>query len=219
MLKTILLTGATDGIGLQAAHQIAKQGHTLLLHGRNKVKLEKLQKALSERPETGQIEIYTADLSVLAEVEAFAKAVIEQHTNLDVLINNAGVFRAPSATTASGLDIRFVVNTLSPYLLTKRLLPLMHADGRVVNLSSAAQSPVNLEAMTGKIQLQAGEAYAQSKLAITMWTRTMAEAVKPNGPIFYAVNPGSLLATKMPILNHALMTMPPAFRPHIPWKW
>ena len=92
----------------------------------------------------------------------------------------------------------FVVNTLAPYLLTQKLMPLLGASSRVVNLSSAAQSSVEAKALTGEIKL-ADEmaAYAQSKLAITMWSRHMAESLGDAGPMVVAVNPGSLLASKM----------------------
>lgn len=196
--KTILITGATDGIGLATARQLAQQGHTLLIHGRNPAKLADAQKTLSALPGAGRIETFVADLSKLADVDKLAQAVLQQHTHLDVLINNAGVLRTPETRTANGLDVRFAVNTVAPYLLTQRLLPLLGAGSRVVNLSSAAQAPVDLDALAGRKPLADMPAYAQSKLAITMWTRHMARAPKDNnGPMIVAVNPGSLLASKM----------------------
>ncbi|MGH1348015.1 MAG: SDR family NAD(P)-dependent oxidoreductase [Nannocystales bacterium] len=197
MKKTILLTGATDGIGLQTARMLAADGHHLLLHGRNPDKLAKVVADLAEVPGAEAAESYVADLSNLEAVEAMAKAVIDKHQQLDVLINNAGVLKAPSTTTAAGLDLRFVVNTLAPYLLTRRLLGLMNGRARVVNLSSAAQAPVSLEAMAGRGSLTDMEAYAQSKLAITMWSRQLADELGPEGPVVVAVNPASLLGTKM----------------------
>ena len=117
------------------------------------------------------------------------------HPNLDVLINNAGVLKAPKTLTEDGLDIRFVVNTLAPYLLTRLLLPALGPEGRVVNISSAAQASVDPRAMAGEIRLSDMDAYSQSKLAITMWTRELAK--EANSPMAVAVNPGSLLASKM----------------------
>lgn len=195
MAKTILLTGATDGIGLETAKMLASRGHDLLLHGRNPEKLEAAAKELA-RSDGKSVETFVADLSKLNEVEALAMAVAERHTTLDVLINNAGVFKTPDPIAESGLDSRFVVNTLAPYLLTKKLLPLMDASGRVVNVSSAAQAPVNLDALAGRHRLDDMEAYAQSKLAIAMWTCHMADK-QPDGPVMIVVNPGSLLASKM----------------------
>lgn len=198
MQKVILITGSTDGIGLATAEKLISQGHHVLLHGRNPVKLEAVEKSLRAISTDGQIESYVADLSQLGEVEALAKAVIDQHDRLDVLINNAGIFHTPQVITADGLDVRFVVNTIAPYLLTQRLMPLLGASARVVNLSSAAQSPVDPEALTGTVKLSDDfTAYAQSKLALTMWSRSMALSLGNDGPAIIAVNPGSMLGSKM----------------------
>ena len=198
MQKTILITGSTDGIGLATARMLLAQGHRVLLHGRNPARLAAAEQSLADVIDGGSIESYVADLSRMNEVEALAKAVAERHDSLDVLINNAGIFRTSNAITQDGLDVRFVVNTLAPYLLTRRLLPLLGTSGRVVNLSSAAQSPVDPRAMSGEKRLDDEfAAYAQSKLAITMWSRHLAQTLGDDGPMVVAVNPGSLLASKM----------------------
>jgi NAD(P)-dependent dehydrogenase (short-subunit alcohol dehydrogenase family) len=198
MQKTILVTGSTDGIGLEAARMLVSRSHNVLLHGRNPEKLEKVEKTLSALPDGGPVESYVADLSRMDDVEALAKAVAERHEKLDVLINNAGIFKVSDPITQDGLDVRFVVNTIAPYLLTQRLLPLLGASGRVINLSSAAQSTVDPEALAGRVKLSDDmAAYAQSKLALTMWSRSMALALKDDGPAIIAVNPGSLLGSKM----------------------
>ncbi|MEO1223110.1 MAG: SDR family NAD(P)-dependent oxidoreductase [Pseudomonadota bacterium] len=197
MKKTILITGATDGIGLETAKMLVSAGHDVLLHGRNPAKLAEAQEALAGASDDRAIQAYLADLSRIDEVETLANAVAAKHDKLDVLINNAGVLKTPNVTTEDGLDIRFVVNTLAPYLLTQRLLPLLDKDGRVINLSSAAQSPVDLRALRGQVKLADMPAYAQSKLALTMWSRQMGQALGPDGPVIVAVNPGSMLGTKM----------------------
>ena len=197
MQKTILITGSTDGIGLETAKRLAAQGHRVLLHGRSSDKLAAAAAAVG-----GDVEQFLADLSDLAAVESLAKLVSDalvssgSRDTLDVLINNAGVFKGSSPTTAAGLDLRFVVNTLAPYVLTRRLLPRMNGGGRIINLSSAAQAPVSLAALAGKGSLSDMDAYAQSKLAITMWSKLLADEL-PDGPVVLAVNPGSLLASKM----------------------
>ena len=196
MQKTIVITGSTDGIGLETAKMLVQAGHNVLLHGRNPAKLEAAQKALTELPDGGRVESYVADLSRLADVEALAKALADKHAKLDVLINNAGIY-APGSTTQDGLDVRFAVNTIAPYLLAKRLLPLLGTAGRVVNLSSAAQASVDPKALAGQVSLSDGEAYAQSKLAITIWSRALALSLNGNGPVVVAVNPGSMLGSKM----------------------
>jgi len=133
----------------------------------------------------------------MAAVEELAKAVAEKHANIDVMINNAGVFSTPDPITPDGLDVRFAVNTIAPYQLTKRLLPLLGNSGRVINLSSAAQATVDYDALAGQGRLPDGAAYAQSKLALTMWSRSMALALKDDGPAIIAVNPKSFIGSKM----------------------
>ncbi len=197
MQKTILITGATDGIGLETSKALVDLGHKLLLHGRNPAKLEAVSKAFSSLTAGADTENYVADLSDMAEVKALAKAVAEKHAKLDVLINNAGVYSAPEPITKDGLDVRFAVNTIAPYILTKRLLPLIESSGRVINLSSAAQAPVDPQALVGRVRLPDGAAYAQSKLALTMWSRSMALSLSDDGPAIIAVNPRSMLGSKM----------------------
>lgn len=191
MAKTILITGATDGIGLETAKALSSDGHRLLLHGRNPEKLAAAKAGLG-----GDVETYVADMSRLDEVAALADAILAKHDSLDVLINNAGVYKTADPTTIHGVDLRFVVNAYAPLVLTRKLLPIIPKDGRVVNLSSAAQAPVDTATMAGDAELDDMAAYAQSKLALTIWTRALARE-QPQGPVFSAVNPGSLLASKM----------------------
>ncbi|WP_282182160.1 SDR family NAD(P)-dependent oxidoreductase [Aliiroseovarius marinus] len=190
MTKTILITGATDGIGLLTAQKLAADGHRVLLHGRSEAKLAKAAESV------GGAETYLADLSRMGDVKAMAEAIRATHNQLDVLINNAGILKAPQTQTEAGRDIRFDVNTLAPYLLTRALLPIMPSGGRVVNLSSAAQAPVDVDAMISYRPMDDMEAYAQSKLAITIWSSEMAREMA-GGPVVVSVNPGSLLASKM----------------------
>ena len=196
MTKTILITGSTDGIGLETAKRLAPLGHSLLIHGRNPDKLKKVGAELSGIDGSGPVETYQADLSHLANVKRLAKDIADNHERVDILINNAGVYKTRHQRTEEGFDLRFVVNTLAPALLTRELLEIISADGRVVSLSSAAQSSVDLSALRGDTELGDMPAYAQSKLALTMWTKAMAENHN-NGPLFVAVNPGSLLNTNM----------------------
>lgn len=197
MSKTILITGATDGIGLETAKLLVMQGHNVLVHGRSIEKLDAVEKTLRAMNGEGEIKRYVADLSKLEDVRRMAKDITTDFAQLDVLINNAGVLKTAQTRTADGFDVRFMVNTIAPYLLTQKLLPIMPVGGRVVNLSSAAQAPVSIAALQGKGQLDDMGAYAQSKLAITMWTREFASRYGASGVVFSAVNPGSLLASKM----------------------
>jgi len=197
MSKTILVTGSTDGIGLATALSLAEWGHCVLLHGRNEAKLQAAKsKILSTKP-NAKVETYNADLSISSEVLVLAKAVRAKHKKLDGLINNAGVYIVPETVSSDGLDVRFMVNTISPFRLMKLLLPIMGSDSRVINLSSAAQAALDPVELAKPSSLDAGAVYARSKLALTMWTRHVADSFDENQPAVIAVNPGSLLGSKM----------------------
>ncbi|WP_375280063.1 SDR family NAD(P)-dependent oxidoreductase, partial [Pseudooctadecabacter sp.] len=145
----------------------------------------------------GDVATYQADLSSLEETAQLAEAIKANRDRIDVLINNAGVYKTHNPILPNGQDVRFVVNTLAPHVLTKALLPIIPSDGRIINLSSAAQAPVDLVALAGDKHLDDMGAYAQSKRGIALWSAQMA-ATHPDGPVFIAVNPGSLLADKQP---------------------
>lgn len=196
MAKTILLTGATDGIGLATAHRLAELGEHLIIHGRNTDKLTQL-KAQIEAEHNIEIDTVCADLSVLSDVAELVEQLKLKYKVIDIIINNAGVFKTDKAVTPDGLDIRFAVNTLAPYIISKGLLDIMPAGSRIINLSSAAQASVDFDALKGKKTLNASQAYAQSKLAITQWSIALAKPLQAKGVVVIAVNPGSLLATKM----------------------
>ena len=197
MKKTIMLTGATDGIGLETAKSLAALGHDILLHGRNADKLAALKSQLSSESTQSKLYSYIADLSIMEQVKQLALTIKQEHSRLDVLINNAGIYMTADKVSADGFDIRFAVNTFAPYLLTKELLPLFNNSGRVINVSSAAQAPVEPDDLTKTESFSDGSAYAKSKLAITMWSRKLALDLGTNGPAIIAVNPASLLGSKM----------------------
>ena len=194
-MKTILLTGSTDGIGLETAKMLAKEGHFLLLHGRSREKLNRVQEQIKIINPKIMVETYVADLSILSEVQKLGQEILNYGTTLDVIINNAGVFVMENPITKDKLDARFVVNTIAPYLLTKILLPSMNPEGRVVNVSSAAQAPVNCNLIRTGGRVSDGEAYAQSKLAIIMWSMELAKE-NPD-KVIVSVNPKSFLGSKM----------------------
>lgn len=197
MSKTILITGSTDGIGKLAAIKLAKDGHEIYIHGRNVEKLKKVISEIKEASSNENIDGFVADFSDLDAVSKMSNEIKNKISKIDVLINNAGIFKTSMTKGYKGFDIRLVVNYLAPYVLTNAILPLLLKGDktRIVNLSSAAQSHVTDAALSGMDIRIASEAYAQSKLALTMWSFDLAKQYDAISVI--AVNPGSLLNTKM----------------------
>ena len=195
----------SDGIGYEAAKLLLAQGHHLIVHGRNPTKLQRTVADLTSNDTEGKIiDSIVADLSSINEVQSMGQRILEKHDRIDVLINNAGVFKVPpndDVTSIDGLDKRFAVNTIAPYLLTKTVLPIIPKHtGRVVNVSSAAEAPVDLQAVAGRQHkstppLSDFNAYSQSKLGITMWTYGLSKQYTDR--CFVSVNPASMLGTKM----------------------
>ena len=197
MKKIILITGSTDGIGKLAALKLAKDGHKVYLHGRNAQKLEAVIAELNANSKNNELNGFVADFSDLKAIKEMAEQIKKELPKIDVFINNAGVFKSPKPINKDGLDMRMTVNYFAPYLLTKELLPLLQKGNapRLLNLSSAAQAPVSEAVLLGKRQGSEQGTYAQSKLALTMWSFDLAEKYPNIGVI--AVNPGSLLNTNM----------------------
>lgn len=196
-MKTILITGSTDGIGKLLAIKLAEEGHKIYLHGRNPKKLSTVISEIKAQAKNENITGFVADFSSLDAVKQMAHQIKQQVSEIDVLINNAGVYNSSKSQNSDGLDIRFTVNYLAHFLLTNELIPLLKKgkEPRIINLSSAAQSTINYEVLTRQEKRSESETYAQSKLALTMWSFYLAKKEPFINVI--AVNPGSLLNTKM----------------------
>ena len=139
--KIILITGASSGIGKETAMTLAKQGHQLILHGRDPEKTQSVFNEIKAATGNHDIEMFTADLSLMSEVKTFADNISARYDHLDVLINNAGgQFGETRLVTSEGHERTFAINTLAPFLLTNLLLPLLQKSpsARVVTVSSAS---------------------------------------------------------------------------------
>jgi NAD(P)-dependent dehydrogenase (short-subunit alcohol dehydrogenase family) len=186
-MPTALITGATDGLGRHVARDLAARGWTVLVHGRSAARAEEVLPGAR---------VYIADLSSLSEVRRMADEVLEREPVLDVLVNNAGIGSAASATrqeSRDGYELTFAVNYLSHFLLTQRLLGLV--SGRIVNVASAGQQAIDFD----DVQLEHGwngtRAYCQSKLAQIMFTFSLAERL--SGVSVNALHPATYMHTKM----------------------
>ena len=196
--RTIVITGATDGLGRGIASALAPTGARLVLHGRNEEKGRSLLDDLRGSA-TGDIEFRRADLSSLDEVRSLADGLLEEE-RMDVLVNNAGIGTAgPREESADGYELTFAVNYLAPFLLTRRLLGSLErsAPARIVNVTSAGQAPIDF----ADVMLERGysgiQAYGQSKLALVMFTFDLAEELEGTSVTANCLHPGTYLPTNM----------------------
>ena len=200
---TVLVTGATDGIGYATARRFVDDGATVYLHAPDQDSGENaMTRLVKDGAEPLRLHLVVADFTRLDEVAGLADTLTATLPALDVLVNNAAVAGPERRTyTQDGHELTFQVNYLAPYLLTTKLVPrLASAGGRVVNVSSAMHrgGNINWNNPAGKHQYWPLAAYAQSKLALTMYTKSLAEA---GGASFTAlsVHPGVFQTRLLPI--------------------
>ena len=196
---TILVTGATDGLGRRVAQELAAKGVTVLLHGRSLQRLEATLEELRSQTGSEKVNSYVADLSSLAAVRGLADRILSEHDRLDVLVNNAGVIVQERKESEDGYELTFAVNYLSHFLLTRLLLPLLKdsVPARIVNVASSGQSPLYFSNLMLERGYDAMRAYSQSKLAQVMFTFDLAEHLQDTGVTVNALHPASLMDTKM----------------------
>jgi NAD(P)-dependent dehydrogenase (short-subunit alcohol dehydrogenase family) len=197
--KTILITGATDGIGKLVAMDLANQfkDSNILIHGRNKEKLETISDQIKKKTGNGNIQTYLADFSSLKDVRKMSAEILAGHDTIDLLINNAGAGFAAPRLGKDGTETRFTVNYLAPFLLTHLLLPVIQkaVSSRIVNVASAGQSPIHFDDIMMDNNFDGVTAYTRSKLAIIMFTFDLAENLKT--VTANCLHPGTYLDTGM----------------------
>jgi NAD(P)-dependent dehydrogenase (short-subunit alcohol dehydrogenase family) len=193
--KTVLVTGANQGIGKATALALAEKGARVVLVSRSREKglaaLADIQAASGSK----EVELLVADLSSLAQVRRLAAEFKAKHDRLDVLVNNAGVLVTSPRVTVDGFEETFAINHLAPFLLTKELLDVLHAaaPARIVNVSSAAHRGARMQwddlqfAHHGYGQWKA---YGQSKLANVLFTYELARRLDPKKVTANVLHPG-----------------------------
>jgi len=197
--ETILVTGATDGLGKRVASALAGRGATVLLHGRSRERLEATIEQIREQTGNEKLRCYLADLSSLRAVRDLAELILSDEERLDVLVNNAGIISREREESEDGYELTFAVNYLSHFLLTGLLLPMLRASApaRIVNVASAGQSPINFDDPMLERGYDAMGAYTRSKLAQVMFTMELAGRLQGTGVTVNALHPASLMDTKM----------------------
>jgi NAD(P)-dependent dehydrogenase (short-subunit alcohol dehydrogenase family) len=185
--QRILVTGSTDGLGRGVAAELARRGAHVIVHGRDPARVEEAVR------ETGAAEGLVADLEDLAQVRRLAG----EAGQLDTLVNNAGVIESVRRESADGYELSLAVNHLSHFLLTELVLPRMREPGRIVNVSSIGQAPLDWDDLMFERGYDGYTAYAKSKLAQVLFTVELAERLAGRDITVNALHPATLMDTKM----------------------
>jgi NAD(P)-dependent dehydrogenase (short-subunit alcohol dehydrogenase family) len=211
--KTVLVTGATSGIGKETARGLVEMGARVVIVGRNPRKAEEAAAQLRAAG-PGTVEVLLADFASLAEVRDLGKTVAERYPRLDVLVNNAGVFRLRRELTRDGFEETFGVNHLAPFLLTNELLPVLTAGApaRIVTVASGAHMGARLDFdnLQGERGFRSWSAYGRSKLANIMFTYALSRRVEGSGVTANCLHPGAVatnLGSGNRLPNRVVMTL------------
>jgi NAD(P)-dependent dehydrogenase (short-subunit alcohol dehydrogenase family) len=201
--KTILITGSSDGIGKQAALELAAKGARVILHGRSKSRVQQAVKQIERETGNRQLDFCIADLASLGQVRRMAAEIRRKYNRLDVLINNAGLAANRLEISDDGYEMTFAVNYLAAFALTLLLLDLLSRDppGRIVNVSSMVHSTaLNFDDLAEPKHFDGWQAYCQSKLCILLFTFELAERVRDRGVTVNCLHPG-VINTKLLRVN------------------
>jgi NAD(P)-dependent dehydrogenase (short-subunit alcohol dehydrogenase family) len=201
---TVLVTGATDGLGKAISVDLARAGATVLVHGRSPERAEAAAADIRAASGSELLRTCAGDLASLAQVRSLAETVLSAEPRLDVLVNNAGIGTVgpgggERVESADGYELRFAVNYLAPFVLTRLLEPLLvrSAPARIVNVASAGQAPIDFDDVMLEDGYDGGRAYSQSKLAMVAWTFDLAERLADRGVTATVLHPGTYMPTKM----------------------
>jgi len=194
--KTVLITGATSGIGLEAAVMLARQGAFTVIVGRNPAKTEKCLGEIRQRAQSDAVESLLCDFSSQSSIRRLVDEFGSRYSRLDVLINNAGTVFAKRTLSEKGVEATFAVNHLGYFLLTQLLLEtiMSSAPARIVNVASAAhyQGRLDFEDLGMEKDYRILRAYARSKLCNVLFTRELARRLEGTGVTVNALHPGTV---------------------------
>jgi NAD(P)-dependent dehydrogenase (short-subunit alcohol dehydrogenase family) len=209
----ILITGATDGLGRALAGRLAADGATLILHGRDRRRLDRAADEIGGTAGTDRPRTVLADLTELAQVRRLAADVQQATDRLDVLVSNAGIGGGEPdghdrRTSTDGYELRFAVNYLAGFLLTLELLPLLRASApaRIVNVASLGQFPLDFSDLMLERGYSGIRAYGQSKLAQIMSGFELAGRMPASEVTVNSLHPSTYMPTKIVIkeIGHSI---------------
>ncbi|KAL4238823.1 Retinol dehydrogenase 13 [Mactra antiquata] len=194
--KTVLITGGNTGIGKETAIDLAKRGAKVLIACRNKQKAETAAEEIKEASGSTNIVVYILDLASLKSVRECADQINNNESQLDILINNAGVMACPYMKTEDGFEMQFGTNHLGHFLFTNLLLDKIKksSPSRIINVSSRAHidmsGSINFDDINSEKSYNRFTAYGQSKLANVLFTRELNKRLQGTNVTVYSLHPG-----------------------------
>jgi len=197
--KIVLITGSTDGIGKQTAVDLADMGAKVIVHGRNESKAKETIKEVFEITGNNKLDIIAADLSSLNQIREMADEIKNRFGKIDVLINNAGIFKTTQDLCEDGFEMTFAINHLSYFLLTNLMLDLIKNSEykRIVNVASQAHGhDLDFDNLQGEKYYEGYDAYARSKLCNIMFSYALSRKLQGTGITANVLHPG-VISTKL----------------------
>lgn len=211
--RRCLVTGANSGIGREATLRLARRGHPVVMACRSRRRARRAREAIRAEVPSAPLEVLEVDLAELDAVRRAAASFRDRHDRLDVLVANAGIYRARLRRTAAGFEETMAVNHLGHFLLTRLLRePLRRAGGRVLSVSSDAHRRGDLEdrpleaILRGRGDFSGVQAYCDSKLANVLFARELARREADHGVTAASLHPGAL-ATRIWNRNRDLLSL------------
>ena len=194
-IKWVIITGADGGMGTEITRAVAKAGYQVIMACYNPQKAETVRACLIEETGNPNLEVMALDLASMQSVASFADRILERNLPVSLLMNNAGTMETCRRITEDGLERTVSVNYVAPYLLTRKLLPLMGEGSRIVNMVSCTYAVGCLDFPDFFLQGRKGgfwriPVYSNTKLALTLFTLNLAARLKEKGIVVNAADPG-----------------------------
>lgn len=194
-MKLAIITGADGGMGTEITRAVAMAGYRIIMACYRPQKAEAVRQMLIRETGNSSLEVLGIDMSSLSSVASFADTIIKREERLDLLMNNAGTMETERRVTEDGLERTVSVNYVGPYLLTRKLLPLMGVGSRIVNMVSCTYAVGRLDLPDFFLYGKKGRfwripIYSNTKLALTLFTIDLANRTRNQGIIVNAADPG-----------------------------
>lgn len=195
-MKNIIITGSNSGIGKEAALILANEGHTIIMLCRDSEKSVQAHQEIVAQSGNEQVFLIPVDLSNPDSIRSAVEKVKTDFPTIDVLVNNAGLYKVKRGETADGIEMNFAVNFLAPFMLSQLLLENIEAsgNGRIINVVSELykNGAINFDDLMLTTNYKAGDAYANAKMATVLYTSQLASEIKDKKITVNALHPGVL---------------------------